>query len=74
MFLRGRRGAICSVKGSDVRPGVPLVGSGSATFAWQAWIMCNAKGSDVCPDISLRSSWCASGVPWTPLILCDRRR
>ena len=33
-LLRGRRGTICTAKGSDVRPGVPWV---SASFAWQAW-------------------------------------
>ena len=64
-LLRGRRGTMCTAKGSDVRPGVPW---GSASFAWQAWdtslgappllrgrhgTMCTAKGSDVRP-----------GVPW----------
>ena len=49
-LLRGRRGAMCIAKGSDVRPGVPWV---SASFAWQAWDKCTAKGSDVRP-----------GVPW----------
>ena len=33
-LLRGRRGTMCTAKGSDVRPGVPW---GSAAFAWQAW-------------------------------------
>ena len=33
-LLRGRRGTMCTAKGSDVRPGVPW---GSASFAWQAW-------------------------------------
>ena len=33
-LLRGRRGTMCTAKGSDVRPGVPWV---SASFAWQAW-------------------------------------
>ena len=49
LLLRGRRGTMCTAKGSDVRPGVPLaslwcpLGSaafawqGSAAFAWQAW-------------------------------------
>ena len=32
-LLRGRRGTMCTAKGSDVRPGVPWV---SASFAWQA--------------------------------------
>ena len=67
-LLRGRRGTMCTAKGSDVRPGVPW---GSASFAWQAWdnmhcqgvrctllrgrrgTMCTAKGPDVRP-----------GVPW----------
>ena len=34
-LLRGRRGTMCTAKGSDVRPGVPW---GSAAFAWQAYI------------------------------------
>ena len=33
-LLRGRRGTMCTAKGSDVRPGIPW---GSASFAWQAW-------------------------------------
>ena len=33
-LLRGRRGTMCTAKGSDVRPGVPW---GSAACAWQAW-------------------------------------
>ena len=36
-LLRGRRGTMCTVKGSDVRPGVPLASLGLRLFAWQAW-------------------------------------
>ena len=50
-LLRGRRGTMCTAKGSDVRPGVPW---GSASFVWQAWDnVYTAKGLDVRP-----------GVPW----------
>ena len=40
-LLRGRRGTMCTAKGSDARPGVPLASLwcplGSAAFVWQAW-------------------------------------
>ena len=59
LLLRGRRGAMCTAKGSDVRPGVsgapPLLRGRRGT-------MCTAKGSDVRP-----------GVPWAPLLLRGRR-
>ena len=45
LLLRGRRGTMCtakgSAKGSDVRPGVPW---GSASFAWQAWDNVHCEG------------------------------
>ena len=58
-LLRGRRGTMCTVKGSDVRPGVPWV---SASFAWQAWdiAMCTAKGSDVRPGVP----WVSASFAW----------
>ena len=40
-LLRGRRGTMCTAKGSDVRPGVPW---GSAAFAWQAWDNVHCQG------------------------------
>ena len=40
-LLRGRRGTMCTAKGSDVRPGVPWV---SASFAWQAWHNVHCQG------------------------------
>ena len=40
-LLRGRRGTMCTAKGSDVRPGVPW---GSASFAWQAWDNVHCQG------------------------------
>ena len=40
-LLRGRRGTMCTAKGSDVRPGVPW---GSASFAWQAWDSVHCQG------------------------------
>ena len=75
-LLRGRRGTMCTAKGSDVRPGVPWV---SASFAWQAWHNRTAKGSDVRPGVpwvSASFAWQAwhnvhcQGVgctPWRPL-------
>ena len=41
LLLRGRRGTMCTAKGSDVRPGVP---SGSVAFAWQAWDNVHCQG------------------------------
>ena len=41
LLLRGRRGTMCTAKGSDVRPGVPW---GSASFAWQAWDNVHCQG------------------------------
>ena len=40
-LLRGRRGTMCTAKGSDVRPGVPW---GSVAFAWQAWDNVQCQG------------------------------
>ena len=45
-LLRGRRGTICTAKGSDVRPGVPWV---SASFAWQAWHNLHCQGVGCTP-------------------------
>ena len=68
-LLRGRRGTMCTVKGADVRPGVPWV---SASLAWQAWLgsppllrgrrgtMCTAKGSDVGPGVP----WVSASLAW----------
>ena len=60
LLLRGRRGAMCTAKGSDVRPGVPWV---SASFVWQAWDNMHCQGVGCTP-------WRPLGVgctPWRPL-------
>ena len=59
-LLRGRRGAMCTVKGSDVRPGVPWV---SASFAWQAWhnVHCQGLGCTPWRPLGLRL-FCVAGV------------
>ena len=59
-LLRGRRGAMCIAKGSDVRPGVPWV---SASFAWQAWgnIRCQGVGCTPWRPLGLRL-FCVAGV------------
>ena len=76
LFLRGRRGTMCTAKGSDVRPGVPW---GSAAFAWQAWDKVHCQGVGCTPWRPLGSAafaWQAwdnvhrQGVgctPWRPL-------
>ena len=59
-LLRGRRGTMCTPKGSDVRPGVPWV---SASFAWQAWhnVHCQGVGCTPWRPLGLRLS-CVAGV------------
>ena len=61
LLLRGERGTMCTAKGSDVRPGVPLVslglrrfcvaGVGQPLLRGRLGTMCTAKGSDVCPPL-----------------------
>ena len=67
-LLRGRRGTMCTAKGSDVRPGVPPVSLQcplvSAAFAWQAWDNVHCQGVGCTP-------WRPSGVP--PVSLGLRR-
>ena len=60
LLLRGRRGAMCTAKGSDVRPGVPWV---SASFAWQAWdnVHCQGVGCTPWRPLGLGLS-CVAGV------------
>ena len=59
-LLRGRRGTLCTAKGSDVRPGVPWV---SASFAWQAWhnVHCQGVGCTPWRPLGLRL-FCVAGV------------
>ena len=59
-LLRGRRGTMCTAKGSDVRPGVPW---GSASFAWQAWdnVHCQGVGCTPWRPLGLRR-FCVAGV------------
>ena len=59
-LLRGRRGTMCTAKGSDVRPGVPRV---SASFAWQAWhnVHCQGVGCTPWRPLGLRL-FCVAGV------------
>ena len=85
-LLRGRRGTMCTAKGSDVRPGVPWV---SASFAWQAWhnVHCQGVGCTPWRPSGLRL-FCVAGVaqcalprgrmyalasPGSPPLLCGRR-
>ena len=54
-LLRGRRGTMCTVKGSDVRPGVPLASLGLRLLRGRRGTMCTVKGSDVRPGVPLAS-------------------
>ena len=60
LLLRGRRGTMCTAKGSDVRPGVPW---GSAAFAWQAWdnVRCQGVGCTPWRPLGLRC-FCVAGM------------
>ena len=64
-LLRGRRGTMCTAKGSDVRPGVPLAWV-SVSFAWQAWDNVHCQGVGCTP-------WGSAGVPGSPPLLRGRR-
>ena len=55
-LLRGRRGTMCTAKGSDVRPGVPW---GSASFTWQAWDNLHCQGV-----------WCTPWRPFNLRLFC----
>ena len=49
-LLRGRRGTMCTAKGSDVRPGVSAAVPGSPPLLrGRRGTMCAAKGLDVRP-------------------------
>ena len=69
-LLRGKRGTMCTAKGSDVRPGVPLVSLGLRCFCvagcGRRGTMCTGKGSDVRPGVPLVSlrlrRFCVAGV------------
>ena len=57
---------MCTVKGSDVRPGVPLASLGLRPFAWQAWDNVHCQGVGCTPRGS-------AGVPGSPPLLRGRR-
>ena len=65
-LLRGRRGTMFTVKGSDVRPGFRWRPWVSASFAWQAWdnVHCQGVGCTL---------WGSAGVPGSPPLLRGRR-
>ena len=71
-LLRGRRGTMCTARGSDVAgvgqcalPGGLWRPLGSAAFAWQAWGNLHCQGVGCTP-------WRPSGVPWAPPLLRGR--
>ena len=63
---------MCTAKGSDVRPGVPLASLGLRHFCvtgvgqWQAWDNVRCQGVGCTP-------WGSSGVPGSPSVLRGRR-
>ena len=65
-LLRGRRGTMCTAKGSDVRPGFRWRPWVSAAFAWQAWDNVHCQGVGCTPRGS-------AGVPGSPPLLRGRR-
>ena len=74
-LLRGRRGTLCTAKGSDVRPGVPLASLGLrffcvagvgqcallVAFAWQAWDNVHCQGVGCSASLGLRF-FCVAGM------------
>ena len=69
-LLRGRRGTMCTAKGSDVRPGVPPVSLGLRRFCVAGVGQCALPRGRMYALASLR---CPSGVPWSPPLLRGRR-
>ena len=65
-LLRGRRGTMCTAKGSDVRPGVPLASLLRLLLRGRCGTRCTAKRSDVRPSVPLASlglrRFCVAGV------------
>ena len=57
-LLRGRRGTMCSAKGSDVRPGVPWA---PPLLRGRRGTMCIAKGSDVLTHSLMQDGWIVDG-------------
>ena len=57
-LLRGRRGTMCTVKGSDVRPGVPLASLGLRLFCVAGVGQCAVP----------RGRMCAPGFRWRPWV------
>ena len=54
LLLRGRRGAMSTAKGLDIRPSVPLVPLGLRSFlCGRHGVICIAKGSDKRPGVPL---------------------
>ena len=79
LLLRGRRGTMCTAKGWDVRPGVPLaslwrplafIGSSSPGFCVAGVGQCALPRGRM---YALASLWRPSAVPWAPLLLRGRR-
>ena len=65
-LLRGRRGTMCTVKGSDVRPGVPLASLGLRLF-------CVAGvGQCALPRCRMYTPRGSAGVPGSPPLLRGR--
>ena len=63
-LLRGRRGTMCTVKGSDVRPGVPLVSLGLRLFCVAGMGQCAlSRGRMYAPEFRWRP-WVSASFAW----------
>ena len=73
-LLRGRPETMCTGKGSDVRPGVPLASlqcplvsaALPVAFGWQACNNAHCQGLGCTPRCPSGILWRRSGVPWFP--------
>ena len=80
-LLRGRRGTMCTAKGSDVRPGVPLASLGLRLFCVAGVGQCALPRGRMCApawdNVHCQGVGCAprgsAGVPWSPPLLRGRR-
>ena len=63
-LLRGRRGTMCTAKGSHVRPGFRWRPWVSTSFAWQAWDNVHCQGVGCTPPGFRWRPWVSASFAW----------
>ena len=63
-LLRGRRGTMCTAKGSDVRPGVPLASLGLRLFCVAGVENCPLPRGRMYALASLWRPWVSASFAW----------